>query len=385
MIRRLLLVALVLALAPRAARASEPDDTAKVQEKYKGTVEKGLKWLVERQEKDGHWEAPGGRFSIAVTASAGLALLSEGSTTRQGKYQDQLRKALDWTLAQAQKDGRLRDPHDPGERGRYMMSHGCAMLFLSQVYATETDEQRHKELGRVLERAVEFAQRAQTSRGGWGYVAAKECGDFDEGCATDIVLHGLFAARKAGVAVPKELVASSLAYLKKSSNVVKKEDDARKTQAGVLYTLALGPAGGGSPSLTTARLALLLNAGEEKNDLTVQWLNFVQAAVPAKQIDVRRTRLDEYFLFYFAQAVYQLGEDGHAKLRPDLAGAEKAAKETEALLKWSRVRAALYDAITAAQQEDGQWEANLAGEVYSTAVYLVVLQLDKGNLPYYKR
>jgi hypothetical protein len=370
---------------PVAAEPDDPktaDDPKKAEDKHKESVEKGLKWLVEQQKKDGHWEAAGGQFSVSMTAFAGLALLSEGSTTKEGKYKDQLGKAVQWTLAQAQQDGRLSDPNDKAETGRYIMSHGYAMLFLSQVYAKETDEKRHKEIGKVLEKAVEFAKASQTTKGGWGYVAAKEGNDFDEGCATEIVLHGLFATRKAGVAVPKELVKSSLDYLAKSDKVIKDDKDNKKKESGVLYSLAQAGAGEARPALTAAGAALLLNAGE-KSDLTNPWLNFVRRAVPIAK--GARLGHDEYTLFYYAQAVHQLGDDGHAKLRPDLAEAETDKKESDALLKWSRFRGPLFDALVGAQQADGSWKSTVVGDIYPTATYLIILQLDKGNLPFCKR
>src|SRR5690242_8914183 len=107
MIRPALIVGTLLALAPCAARAAEPDDVRTTQEKYQPNVDKGLRWLADRQEKAGHWEVPGGHFRVAMTAFAGLALMSEGSTTKEGRYSAHLVKAVAWMLAQAQPDGRL--------------------------------------------------------------------------------------------------------------------------------------------------------------------------------------------------------------------------------------------------------------------------------------
>ena len=61
---------------------------------------------------------------------------------------------------------------------RYTYGHGFSMLFLSQVLGEEEDEARRKELIDVLTRAVEFTGQAQTDAGGWGYVSAKDGGDF---------------------------------------------------------------------------------------------------------------------------------------------------------------------------------------------------------------
>jgi hypothetical protein len=383
MIRHSLVVSLLVLLPAAVTLAAEPE-AAKVPLKYQPNIDKGLKWLVEQQHKDGHWEAAAGQYAVAMTAFAGLALLSEGSTTKEGKHTEPLRKAVAWMLAHAQPDGRISEPKNAPEAARYMMSHGYALLFLSQVYAKETDAKRRKELGKVLEKAIEFTQQSQTKKGGWGYVSAADGADFDEGCATEIQLHGLFATRKAGVAVPKELVNSSLGYLQKSSKVVKNDQDAKKTQAGMLYSLA--QAGGEArPALTVAAVAILLNAGEAQGDLALQWLNYIQGALPVvANAKLNRFGHDEYTQFYLAQLCHQLGEEGHARMRPDLAQAEKNQKE-KVLLKWSRYRAVMFETIASAQQENGSWKSASVGDLYPTAVYLIVLQLDKGNLPYYKR
>src|SRR5204862_82042 len=163
------------------------------------------------------WEAAGGQYSVAMTAFAGLALLSEGSTTREGKHADALRRAVAWMLAHARPDGCISEPKNTPAAGRYMMSHGYALLFLSQVYA-----------------------------------------------------------------------------------------------------------------------------GEAQSVLAVQWLNYAQSVVPVTAAaKLNSLGHDEFIHFYFAQACHHLGEEGHAKMRPDLARAEKEGKATNAVLKWSRYRAVM--------------------------------------------
>ena len=64
-----------------------------------------------------------------MTGLAGIALLMEGSTIREGKYKDNIRKATDWLLdksqKQAQRDGLIFSEHAT-EAGRYMYGHGFA-------------------------------------------------------------------------------------------------------------------------------------------------------------------------------------------------------------------------------------------------------------------
>jgi hypothetical protein len=75
--------------------------------------------------------------------------------------------------------------------------------------------------------------------------------------------------------------------------------------------------------------------------------------------------------------MYLLGEDRHAQMRPDLRPQE--------LLTWSRYRKAMFEVIVRLQENDGSWKASAVGPVYSTAVYALILQLDKAVLPVFQR
>src|SRR5262245_55785799 len=81
--------AVLLAAAPAPAPAEVLPD------KYQAVVAKGLDWLARNQNKDGHWEAFGGQYPVTMTALGGMAMLMEGSTIREGKYRDNIRRAVD--------------------------------------------------------------------------------------------------------------------------------------------------------------------------------------------------------------------------------------------------------------------------------------------------
>src|SRR5579884_4049452 len=106
---------LLLALAgPSPVRADE------LPAEYKQCVDKGLEWLAHQQARDGHWEAMGGQYPVSMTALSGMALLMEGSTIREGKYADRIRRAVDWLMVRSQPNGLIGNPNHPGEAGRYM-------------------------------------------------------------------------------------------------------------------------------------------------------------------------------------------------------------------------------------------------------------------------
>jgi len=58
----------------------------------------------------------------------------------------------------------------------------------------------------LLTRAVQFTCKAQTSRGGWGYVSVLDGNDWDEGSVSVTQVQALRAARNAGIAIPREAI-----------------------------------------------------------------------------------------------------------------------------------------------------------------------------------
>ena len=116
-------------------------------------VGRGLEWLANHQSHVGHWTASGEQYPTAMTALAGIALLCEGSTTMQGKYAPNIRKAVDYLVSRSRSNGLI---GDPTRDSRYTYGHGFAMLFLSQVLGEEEDADRREELIEVLTKAVEF-------------------------------------------------------------------------------------------------------------------------------------------------------------------------------------------------------------------------------------
>jgi hypothetical protein len=371
----------VLAVVPLVA---EPPD-AKFLEKYQKNIDKGLQWLAKQQFRDGHWEAQGGQYPVPMTALAGMALLAEGSTPHQGKYAKEIDNAVEYLLSRAQKNGLIGNPADPREQQRYMYGHGFSLLFLSQVFGEENEDRRRRELEKVLTKAVEFTGKAQTRLGGWGYVSAADGTDFDEGSVTITQVQALRGAKGAGIPVPKEIIDKAHKYLKDSTQIASRDpNNPHREEAGVIYSLRQG-GGNIRPPLTAAGIACLFNAGEYKSDLAVKWLNYCQKYIPIDKSGRDSFGHWEYTHYYYAQVLYTLGEDGHAKLRSDLAEEERRDPTKQSLLKWSRYRDVIFDYICSRQNADGSWSQGYIGPVYTTSLHLAILQLDKGNLPIYQR
>lgn len=341
-----------------------------VPEKYRDTVRKGLEWLAKQQHKDGHWSANGDQYPVSMTALAGLSLLMEGSTVREGKYASHLRRAADWMMARSRKgglrDGLIGNPDNPTEAGRYMYGHGFGLLFLANVYGEEEDRERRERLKDILTRAVKYCAAAQSSRGGWYYTSRAEGGDNDEGSVTITQVQALRAARNAGIPVPQEIIKKAYNYLKMCTS----------PNGAVYYSFQSRME---RPAITAAAIACLFNAGQYKDELCKKWFRYCQRTIPAGLGGVPggiRIGHDEYTHFYFAQCVYILGDDGWEKLF----GATQASER----LTWTGYRNSLFDQLQRSQNADGSWSAGggfSVGPVYSTAMYCFIMQLDKGTLP----
>lgn len=353
--------------------------TRAVMEKYQPVIDRGLQWLARQQFRDGHWEALQGHYPVAMTGLAGLALLAEGSTLHQGRYARELENAVDYLVNRvSKKTGQIGSNTDPREQDRYMYAHGFATLFLAQVYGEETDEIRRKELEKILVGAVDFIGNAQTDLGGWGYKTKREGNNFDEGSVTITQLQALRACKDAGIPVPHEIIEKAQNYLKKSSVVARRdlEGNPLRDQEGVIYSLRQG-GGNIRPPLTAAAIACMFSAGEYTNPQAIKWLNYCQKSIPIDQTGRDSFGHWEYTHFYYAQVIYTLGEDRHAKLRPDLA--------PEETLRWSKYRDIVFPYLANRQNQDGSWSQGYIGPVYTTSLHLLIMQLDKGHLPIFQR
>src|SRR6516165_656861 len=232
-------------------------------------ADRGLEWLAKQQFRDGHWEAAGGQFSSAMTGVAGTTLLMEGSTLREGKYADNIRRAVDWLLRHSQPNGLIGEVNAPNQGLGYLYGHGFSILFLSQLYGEEDDPDMRRKLEDLLNRAVDFCCKAMTSRGGWGYVSAADGNDFDEGSVSVTQVQALRAARNAGIVVAKEIIDKVQDYLSKCTT----------SRGGLIYSLQSG-GGPERPTITVAAIASMFSTGEYESPLAKKWIKFVKPIIP---------------------------------------------------------------------------------------------------------
>jgi hypothetical protein len=336
------LVSMMLLLPGTAARCLGASDAD-----VDRAVSRGLEYLAREQRRQGYWEANSGQYRVAMTALAGMAFLAEGSTTTRGKYARNVSRAVDFLLDTAQPGGLIGYKDD----FHYTYGHGFSMLFLSELFGEEEDEDRRQQIKTVLEKAVRFSAEAQTTRGGWGYVSARDGNDFDEGSTCVTQVQGLRACRNAGIPVPREIIDRAKKYIQ----------DCLTADGGVQYSIR---GGGARAPITAAAVASMFSAGDYGESEDVQkMIEFCKTNIWPQGGAIRTNGFGHwhYLHYYYAQVMYR---------NLDL---------------WPKYSDELQQVLLATQSADGSWQDGQVGNVYVTAINLTILQLDRNFLPIYQR
>lgn len=307
-------------------------------------IDRGLAYLARTQDRQGAWSNRGGfgAYPVAMTALAGLALLMDGNTTTQGRYAPQVDRAANYLLRSLTPTGLIaRGEAD----SRPMYGHGFSMLFLAELHGMTDDVARAKEIQRVLGEAVQLTVRAQSRLGGWIYTPDART---DEGSVTITQVQALRAARNAGVAVPKAMIDKAMEYLAVSQN----------SDGGIRYTAATG--GASRAPLAAAAVCCWYNAGEYENPRAKRALEYCKQTLKG---DGPHGGHDYYAHLYYAQALW-IGDD---PIWEDYFG-----KRRDFLLRQQH-------------ETEGFWWGDGVGDIYGTAIALIILQLPFNQLPIMQR
>ncbi|MFO8012865.1 MAG: prenyltransferase/squalene oxidase repeat-containing protein [Phycisphaerae bacterium] len=338
----LLAVAVALAGRPPTVAAARPD---RVTARTERAIEDGLAFLARTQARNGAWRSRTryGVYPCAITSLAGLALMAGGNTPSEGPYADNVRRAVDFILKCANRNGLIAVM---GEEQRPMYGHGFGMLFLAQAYGAEQDAELQRDLYRVLSRAVMLTARSQSPDGGWLYTP--DAGS-DEGSVTVTQIQALRACRNAGIKVPKATIERAVDYVARCAN-----DD-----GGISYSLR--NLGRSRPAITAAAVAVLYNAGKYDSPIALRALDYVRQHIEGGGTGSFRGHRC-YALLYAAQAMY-LSSDAN----------------------WQWFVSKYRDELLDQQHDDGSWPGDNVGEVYGTAMTLLVLELPYRYLPILQR
>jgi hypothetical protein len=145
------------------------------------------------------------RTKAAGTALALLPFLGAGQTHLAGKYKGTVSRGLRWLIEKQREDGDLRAGGN-GNEGMY--AHGQAAIVLCEAFAMTGDEAFRM----PAQRAINFIALAQYDDGGWRYQPTPR----DQRGDTSVVgwqLMALASARAASLSVPDEIWEMADVYL----------------------------------------------------------------------------------------------------------------------------------------------------------------------------
>ncbi len=300
----------------------------------------GLRWLAGQQHEDGSLGSGAYRGNVAITALAGMAWMSGGSTPDRGPYGRAVDRTVAYLLAKTQRSGfiveRAGASHGP------MYGHGFATMFLADCYGMSA----RPELRTKLAAAVKLIVNSQNKEGGWRYQPQPADADLS---VTVCQIMALRAARNAGLFVPNETVDRCLDYVRRCQN----------PDGGFMY-MAL--AGGDSLfPRSAAGVVALQSAGVYKGPEIDKGIEYLLQFTPQPGA----SRQDAYYFYghyYAVQATWHVGGEA-----------------------WRRWYPAIREELILRQHDDGSWPTTSINREYATAMALIVLQVPNNYLPIFQR
>ncbi len=305
------------------------------------SIDRGLKWLAERQLDDGAFGANGSyKKNVGIAGLAGLAFLSSGSTPGRGPYGNNIERVIDYLQTRSAPTGYIVEDgvsyHGP------MYGHGFATMFLAEVYGmTERTSLRG-----VLRRAVDLIIDAQNDQGGWRYTPASNEADIS---VTACQLMALRAARNTGISVPKKTIDQGIDYVTRCQNA----------DGGFRYRLF--EAAESKFPRSAAAVASLYTSGVHDGPVMENGRRYLQQYFPG--IAIIRDQENYFYGHYYAtQAAWHAGGR-----------------------MWEQWYSGIRSELRSSQSNDGGWSDPWFGNDYSTAMALIILQVPNHVLPIFDR
>ncbi|MBX3390339.1 MAG: terpene cyclase/mutase family protein [Phycisphaeraceae bacterium] len=307
-------------------------------------ISRGLAWLARKQSPDGSFGDDRWGRSVAITALAAISFMADGNLPGRGPYGENVERALKHVLDNCTESGLIAGDTAAAP----MYGHGFATLFLCEVYGMTgggPDAAQASRLHNAVLRAVRLISSTQNDEGGWRYNPIPNDADVS---VTICQIMALRSARNAGLDVPKQTIDRAVDYIRRCQN-----DD-----GGFKYQLTPGPS---AWPRSAAGIASLYYSGVYEDAQIDKGLDYLRDNAMPGKVD-RSSPHYFYGHYYAAQAMY-------------LAGGTN----------WSKWWVAVRTELIASQQGEGYWQDPGVGDVYGTAMALIVLQMPKRYLPIFQK
>ncbi|MEW6746941.1 MAG: prenyltransferase/squalene oxidase repeat-containing protein [Planctomycetota bacterium] len=343
----------VLLFVPRLAAAQESEPHGQDCPKGCGpcthALEKGFQYLLSQQNPNGSWGGAGG--VVSYSAVCGLALLAEGSSTKEGRFQEPLTRFVNYLRGNVQADGAI-NPEDTCET----WSVAFTALALSEASRRDPD----LGLGQTLAALASYLEKLQTSSGGW-FHGQRPLAHYssDMVAVTNLVVIALHALERAGIAVPAASLERAWDYYRTIQN----EDGGFPYGIGhPMKAVALSEAG-----RTAVAVFALSTMGWGEDEIARKGKEFLNPHLEGIPTDRVHGLFPEYF-WLGALSCRSLGNEW-----------------------WDRYRDTFVRPLTRCQREDGSFEMRklfdrrLGGfgcTLYETGMALLTLQASLDRLSF---
>ena len=217
-VRVLITGAAVITIGICADTAVSVNKNASPKDSVSVAVEKGLKWLVAVQGKDGGWGQDGGETSyvrqgerleshgndVANTAVAAEALLHAANMSTTGEYRQSLQRAVGFILERVERSPvqglavtDLNGTQIQRKLGPYIDTFLTSKL-LAELDGNMGDAQANARVRQSLEKCVAKVEKSQLKDGSWNIA-----GGWAPILGTSMASQSLYVAKEKGVAVPQ--------------------------------------------------------------------------------------------------------------------------------------------------------------------------------------
>jgi hypothetical protein len=372
-LRRILaagLLAAVPLVAPLTAQRRSAASTSNeewITDDVRRAVDRGLRFLAERQHPDGYWSQDVGfklntdyrvmeadAPHVGVTALALMSFLAGGHLPGRGPYSQVLERGIGYVLRCVGETGFITD------QSSRMYSHAFATLFLAEVYGMT----QRADVRRALQSAVNIIVDSQNREGGWRYKPFARESDMS---ITVCQVLALRSARNVGITVPARTVRDAEVYVRRSA--VRRGDGGRGYQVyspyneGGAFKYQLRGQSRATFPLTAAGVTTLHAAGIYDDPIIEDAFDYLDG----QMADFNRYYAGHYFFYYghyyAVQAYYTAGGD-----------------------KWRFYFREMRNMLLDMQKRDGSWPCHVGpGDAFSTAVATLILQIPYQYLPIFQR
>jgi hypothetical protein len=319
-------------------------------------IESGIEFLLSNQKDNGAIYDRGN--PTAITALSVMSLAAVGHLPiHPNASGEAMAKALEFLLLEKNQD----EVGYFGKHGGRMYGHGIVTLTLTEMLGMGMDEETDESIRDRCQKAIDLilrsqkVQKNQAQQGGWRYSPDARDSDLS---VTIWQLMALRSAKNSGLDVPASAISDAIEYLERS---YKSKLDDQGNPIDKKSGFAYQP--GGHPEYTTTAAGLLAMqvCGQYESPFVLGAADWLLDNDPQ-----RNRKFFFYGTYYYAQAMYQRGDE-HA----------------------DKARTLVEEILLPMQKANGAWQGggseSGAGEVYCSSMAMLALAVKYHYLPIYQR